>query len=434
VNEVYLGRYFRFGFIQDANGYNEIGKGEVRFLKRYSVPRDFDGDDLLRHLAREHPHARTLQELAKIQMWTGLDGRARESWASLVESSPVLANEAAFYLASIDFRQGNLRSARHHLEAAKRADRFVRPEEIAKLERRISWEESIRIEPRFALFEDSAERLNRTRALGFTVGSLAPLEVGASFGTVTFHEASLEPFEAVEGELGLRLHASPHLYVDARVRQRDARLAGPDSTNYWGVIGLTGDRAELVVRAGEEDVDTLRARLDGILQDSYRLQHLLRLSNRLWLQVDARYAEYSDGNEREDFVGRISFRPWSAPGWRVGGSGGWTDSRDQSQAYYTPAELRFGRGLLSYSRSFPSGWNLDASVELGWARDTLRGDRFTAHARGRAVQAWSSRFRSSIGWSFSSSPGYQSWSLSLGLHYGLFTASGEPGQSSLTAQ
>src|SRR3990172_7127456 len=222
--------------------------------------------------------------------------------------------------------QMNARNNRflRHLEEAKRAEARVRPEEMARLERRIAWEESFRIEPRFTLFEDSSKRLNRTQALGFTVGSLAPVELRASFGTMTFEEETFAPFEALEGEMGLALRASSHLRFDARVRQREASTFGPASTNY----------------------------------------------------------------ARE--------------------------------------ELRFGRGLLSYSKGFPSGWNVDASVELGWARDALRGDRFTAYARGQAVQAWSSRFRSSLGWSFASSPGYQSWSLTLGLHYGFI----DIGQSS----
>ena len=433
VNERFLSDSYRFGFIQDANGYNETGSSFSRFLKRYSVPRDFDGDDLLRRLAREHPRTRALSELARIQMWTGLYGRSRETWETLLDENPSLADEASFYLASIDYQQGGLRGARHHLEEAKRAEARVRPEEMARLERRIAWEESFRIEPRFTLFEDSSKRLNRTQALGFTVGSLAPVELRASFGTMTFEEETFAPFEALEGEVGLALRASSHLRFDARVRQREASTFGPDSTNYWAAIGIEGDRAELHLRAGQEDVDTLQARLDGTEVRSYQMQNLLRLTPRFWAHLDARYGEYSDSNRREDLIGRLTFRPWSAPSLRIGAAFGWTDSLLQSRAYYTPEELRFGRGLLSYSKGFPSGWNVDASVELGWARDALRGDRFTAYARGQAVQAWSSRFRSSLGWSFGSSPGYQSWSVALGLHYG-FTAPVDIGQSSFTAQ
>jgi hypothetical protein len=323
-----------------------------------------------------------------------------------------------------------LRGARRYLEQAKRTERGARLDEVTRLERRIAWEESVRIEPRFSLFEDSAERLNRAQALGFTVGALAPVELRASVGTMSFEEESLSPFEALEGELGVGLRASSHLRFDVRARQREARTAGPDSTNYWGAIGIEGDRAELHLRAGQEDVDTLRARIAGIELRTYQLQHLLRLTPRFWAHLDARYGEYSDSNRREDLTGRLTFRPWSTPSLRIGAAFGWTDSDLQSQSYYSPEELRFGRGLLSYSKGFSSGWNVDASVELGWARDSLRGDRFTAYARGQAVQAWSSRFRSSLGWSFGSSPGYQSWSLTLGLHYG-FT---EVVQSSLTAQ
>jgi len=44
-----------------------------------------------------------------------------------------------------------------------------------------------------------------------------------------------------------------------------------------------------LLRAGQEDVDTLRARLDGIEVQSYQMQHLLRLTPRFWAHLDARY-------------------------------------------------------------------------------------------------------------------------------------------------
>jgi hypothetical protein len=245
----------------------------------------------------------------------------------------------------------------------------------------------------------------------------------------TFEEEGFQTYEAFEGDFGLSVRASPVLRLGGRVRQREARTTGPDSTNYWGAVSLEGDRAELHLRAGNEDVDTLEARLEEIGLRTAQMQNLLRLSPRFWTHLDARYGEYSDGNRRADLTGRVTLRPWSEPSFRLGAAFGFTDSLFQSEAYYTPEQLWFGRGLLSYSKAFPSGWNVDASVELGWARDALRGDRFTAYARGNAVQAWTTRFRSSLGWSFGSSPGYQSWSATFALHYG-FTDS----QSSFTAQ
>jgi tetratricopeptide (TPR) repeat protein len=430
VNERFLSAFYRFGFIQDANGYNEIDSvGSPLFLKRYSVPRDFDGKELLRRLAREHPRTRALSELARIEMWTGRYSRSKDTWETVLRENPVLADETSFYLASIDYQQGGLRAARRHLEQAKRAERGVRPEDVLRLERRIAWEESFRVEPRYQLFQDSAERVNRSQALGFTVGSLAPVELRASFGTVSFEQESLSPFEALEGDLGLSLRASSHLSFDARVRSRRAETDAPDSTNYWGAVGLEGDRAELHFRAGLEDVDTLTARVQGIELRTYQLQHLLKLSPSVWAQLDARYGEYSDTNQREDWIGRITFRPGSSA-FRIGGAFGWSDTLFATPLYYAPEELRFARGVLSYAKGSSSGWSLDASVELGWARDSLRGDRFTAYARGSAVQTWSSRFRSSVGWSFGSSPGYQSWSVLLGAHFGLTGVS----QSSFTAQ
>jgi hypothetical protein len=429
VNERFLSSSYRFGFIQDANGYNEIGASPPLFLKRYSVPRDLHGPGLVRRLSREHPRARALSELARFEMWAGLYGRSRDTWETLVRENPSLADDASFFLATIDYQRGGLRAARRNLETAKRANTGVQPDAVLKLERRIAWDESFRVQPRFDFFEDSEGRRNQTLGLAFALGSFAPLELRGALGGSIFEEESFEPFEALEGEIGMSLRAS-RVRFDARLRQREAASSGPDSTNYGAAFDFEDDRAEFHLRAGLDDVDTLRAKLQAIDVRSVQLQQSLHLGPRFSVSVDGRYGRYSDSNERADFVGRLSFRPWQTSEWRLGASFGYTDTLLQSDAYYTPEDLRFARGLLAYAKAFPSGWSVDSSVELGWARDSLRGDRFTAYARGQAISAWSSRFRTSVGWSLSSAPGYRSWSVVLGLHYG-FTG-GVP--SSLTAQ
>jgi hypothetical protein len=170
--------------------------------------------------------------------------------------------------------------------------------------------------------------------------------------------------------------------------------------------------------------------MDGVVLRSFQVQHLFRVTPRLWTHLDARYGEYSDSNRAESFTGRITFRPGPASSFRLGAAFGFADHRLQSQAYYTPEELRFGRGLLGYTKGSPSGWSVDTAVELGWAQESLRGSRFTAYARGRTVQAWSDRIRSSIAWAFGSSPGYRSWSVLVGLHYGFTDVKAAPPSNS----
>ena len=102
---------------------------------------------------------------------------------------------------------------------------------------------------------------------------------------------------------------------------------GPYSTNYWGAVSLEGDRAELHLRGGNEDVDTLEALLEEIRLRTAQMQSLFRLSPRYWTQVNAGYGEYSDGNRRMDLIGRVTLRPWSEPSFRLGAAVGFTDSR-----------------------------------------------------------------------------------------------------------
>jgi hypothetical protein len=102
-----------------ARPLGRLGREGSRFLKRYSVPRGFDGNNLLRQLDRQHFRARALGQLARLKMWTGLYARSRETWTELVEERPALIDDADYYLAAIDYHQGSYRSACRHRESAQ---------------------------------------------------------------------------------------------------------------------------------------------------------------------------------------------------------------------------------------------------------------------------------------------------------------------------
>ena len=76
-------RHFDFSFIEDANGYNEFGVERPVVLRRLVVPRDWNGEDLLRHLSLQHPRAQAMAERARIEMWMGRYERSREGWEDL---------------------------------------------------------------------------------------------------------------------------------------------------------------------------------------------------------------------------------------------------------------------------------------------------------------------------------------------------------------
>jgi hypothetical protein len=120
---------------------------------------------------------------------------------------------------------------------------------------------------------------------------------------------------------------------------------------------------------------------------------------------------YDDGNVRLDFRAAVRrvLSPW--PEWRLGLAITRSDTRVQSNRYYTPEDLTVGRGIVAYRRRWASGWELSGEAGAGWADEALRGDRLVSDTAVEAVQAWTERIQSRLGWDYSRSPGYQSWLL-----------------------
>ena len=92
VNETILRRYFRFGFIQDLNGYNWVEKKDVRtsLMRRFSVPRDWTGEQLVQHLAEKFPPNLAQVAMAKTQYWGGQYSDAEDTFLHVAAAEPRL--------------------------------------------------------------------------------------------------------------------------------------------------------------------------------------------------------------------------------------------------------------------------------------------------------------------------------------------------------
>lgn len=79
-NEKLLEKYFRFGFVQDQNGYNAIERGPSspgRMLRRFSVPRSWNGPQLLAYLTSQHPGFAATFRVGQSYYWSGHYEKAR---------------------------------------------------------------------------------------------------------------------------------------------------------------------------------------------------------------------------------------------------------------------------------------------------------------------------------------------------------------------
>jgi tetratricopeptide (TPR) repeat protein len=415
TNEAQLERLFRFGFVQDQNGYNEVRPGAtLRLLRRFSVPRDFDGEALLRHLALNQPRAAALAESARVHYWAGEYARSRSIWQTLAADEPRLQAEASYYLASIQYERGRYDDARHHLQLAESLG-AARLQADPDLARRIRFE-GVRVAPRGDFTRDSDGRETEREGIELRAAALGPLEAAFGVGHVALREEGFESLEGRELEASARLGPFGPLSLDGRAWQRS--LDGADETlSFNAGLGFESDRFELRLQGGRQDIDTLQARVAGIQADAWGAHSALRVGRGVLASVDAAYDRRDDGNERRDVIGRVTVRPsWGrAVRLGLGAAAGWSDTLLQSPFYYSPEQVRWARGTLSLSRRWGAGWSAEADLGYGLARDALRGERPTFHLQARAGQPWGRNLGSVIEGRYSSSPGYSGWGVGASL-------------------
>jgi peptidoglycan/xylan/chitin deacetylase (PgdA/CDA1 family) len=408
VNERLLFRSFRYGFVQDQSGYNEVGSTAPTMLRRFNVPRAWNGAKLLRHLAAHHPRHVARLQLGKSWAWSGRYERSRAVFQGLIAETPLLKRETEYQLAGVAFRQGRFREAQRHLETAMLYGE--RSGEGQRLMTRILWENQPRLDHRTGVFHDSSGRVNRWDALQLRFPLTPPITFWTEVGLIRFAETGLPDLSGREASVGAEWRGADRLAVLAHVRSRFIDK-GANSVNAWleGVYG--SDLHEVRLQWASEDVDTVRAHAIGLRSRGYAASYLVRPAPEWNGSLFGSFRSYGDGNARVDLRAAVTHVVRPSPHWRLGLGLSRSDTRAQSTLYYTPEELIVGRGIVSYRRRWESGWEVSGETGFGWADDALRGDRLVSNAALDAVQAWSARLQSRLGWDYSRSPGYQSWLL-----------------------
>lgn len=408
VNERLLFRYFRYGFVQDQNGYNEVESSAPGMLRRFNVPRSWNGAKLLKHLATHHPRHIAQMQLGKSWAWSGRYEQSRAAFRSLDAQTPLLTGESAYQLAGVAFHQGRFREAEHHLQTA--VFYGERSSESQDLMTRIQWENRPRVALRLGMFQDSDGRANWWNLLRLRYPLARPVTLWTEAGVVRFTEEGLSDLSGNEATAGAEWQATDRLAVRAHARWRFFEQSS-NSVNVWLQGTYESDVHELRLQWVAEDVDTVSAHQIGLQSRGYTAAYLVRPAPQWEGSVFGSQRSYDDGNARIDLRAAIrhTLPPW--PQWRLGLGISRSDTRVQSNRYYTPEDLIVGRGIAAYRRRWASGWELSGEAGLGWAEETLRGNRLVSDAALEAVQAWTERIQSRLGWDYSRSPGYQSWLL-----------------------
>jgi len=418
INEHLLAKYFRFGFVQDQNGYNTIERGPSspgRMLRRFSVPRSWDGPRLLSHLTTQHPGFAATFRIGQSYYWNGRYEKARAVFEQLPAKAPSLRGESEYYLAALSYQQGRYREAQAHLSLslAEGTERASNGEPLLK---QILWENHPQVGGRFGLFHDSNDRSNRWESILLRYPLTLPIDLSAEIGEISFREKGFSPLSGEELSVGGRWHGLERVLLEGKIRARFMER-GENTENLWLQAKYLTDLHEIHLQWAYEDVETLRAHEIDLQTRSAGLRYLLRFTPEWYAHLHLLYKSYEDGNERIDFRSAIAYKLPARPEWRAGALFTRSDTRFQSDRYYTPAELNVGRAFLSYRKVWGSGSILEAEGGGGLAEDTLRGTRWTGYGEVKSVQVWTDQVRSSLGWEYSRSPGYHSWTLEAMAHY-----------------
>jgi tetratricopeptide (TPR) repeat protein len=419
TNERVLAKHFRFGFVQDQSGYNEVAPGTKAnsiLLRRMGVPRSWDGPTLLRHLTAQHPKNQALMELARVYSWSGQYAQATRLWQQLLRAEPLLQSEAEYQLATLSYHQEQFHDARRHLRAARRLDP-ERASDHDRLARALIREGGARIGPQTELHSDSDGRRLETVTAQASHGSVGPVDVGLNLGTLRLRETAQPSLYGTELAAHLRWRVNSHWTLATRARQRNM-TAAPDSQNYWIDVRYENDRLDLTAQAAREDVDTRSALAIGLKSRAYSGSALLRLSSRWLLQLDAAHRRYEDTNMRESVSARLAYRPRALRGVHLGLGAGYSDTTLQSALYYTPEALQQFRAFVGFRRRSLSGWLVDTEAAGGWADDRLRGRRWTRQGYLRTGHAWGAHLLSTVEAQYSASPGYSGWGAGASLYCG----------------
>jgi tetratricopeptide (TPR) repeat protein len=411
LNETVTARYFRFGLVQDDDGYNEFHLGgKAPFtLRRFEVPGDWDGQKLLSQLARHEPARAARLQVARLTAQDGGPEAARAMVERIAQEEPLAAPDAEQLLAEIAEGEGRPREAATHLARGPSPAAPLPGEERREtLATKLAWKNDPRSGVLSTFTGDSDRRsvLN----LGATAhASLAPqLDLELGVGQIRMTEPKANAL--VGPQLNVGAAAALGHRVDASAWGRYRRLSSSLETLNGGLaLQARQERHAFLLHWTYEDVETVPAELRKIRDRD--LGAGWEYDSPGWhAEANAARLLFTDGNWRNDLHAAALRLFGTEVRLGLGASVDYQNSRFAPSAYYAPLDLVQGiaRASLSYGWRDSSTLTLDGG--LGVARDLVHGTRPSYAGRLRFSRLWGTgaRLRTSIGVEGKSLPGYQS--------------------------
>jgi tetratricopeptide (TPR) repeat protein/peptidoglycan/xylan/chitin deacetylase (PgdA/CDA1 family) len=409
ANEVIASRHFRFGMIQEDSGYNTFVPGEKPpfMLRRFEVPRDWTGLQLLTHLARQEPSRVARAELARLTLAEGRPQAARRMIERIAREEPVLARAYEETLAEISWEENRPREAAAHLASAARSPP-AGVEHADRLANRIAWRNDPRAGVESSYFIDSDGRSVRKMGASLHWPFSPPIDLELHAGELRIEESRLAALAGPDVSVGAAAALGRHVDVTGWGRWR-ALSDLPRSIDGGAGVGLRRDQHAVALGWSHEDVETVLAARKQI--DRQVASATYQFESWRW-HTEGRFAhlELDDGNRRDDLHATVLRRFGAEGRWGVGGSVVLEDSRFDPVEYYAPQQLVEAMARVTYHHTWRGSFSLAADAGVGAARDLLHAVRPGGRAWLRLSRWWGSkvRFGTTLGLEGTADPGYRS--------------------------
>jgi tetratricopeptide (TPR) repeat protein len=411
LNETVSARYFRFGLIQDEDGYNEFHLGQQApfMLRRFEPPGDWDGQKLLAQLARHEPSRAARLELARLTAEDGGPEAARALVERIAAEEPLVTPDAERLLAEIAANEGRPQEAARHLAASPPPPAL--PSEVRRdtLENRLAWKNDTHAGALATVTGDSDRRF--VSNLGSTAhASLAPqldFELGVGELRITEPHANALAGPQLNGSVAAGIGHGVDVSAWGRYRRFSETL---QTVNGGLALRLREERHAILFHWTYEDVETVPAELRRIGDHDVAVGW--EYDSPGW-HADANVGRlfFGDANWRNDVHASALHLFGTEVRLGLGASVDYQNSRFAPREYYAPLEL--GQAMARASLSY--GWRDSSTVGfdggLGMARDAVHGKRGSGLARLRFSRWWGTRARvgTTLALEGKTLPGYQSF-------------------------
>ena len=417
INQTLLAKYFQFGFIQDRTAYNRVEPGKVKtfLLRRFSVPRDWDGGRLVQYLAEAHPSHVAQVALAKSQYWDGHYSDAGKIFTNLISQEPRLKDKFQFYLANISYQGGNHWESKKFLEGISEQDSILHPK-FEELREAVAWKNRPRIGGGFNFFRDSNDRTSHSESARINFPLEIPLELMLEGGVLNFKEEGRSDIDGGQVSAGFHWGGWKSLHFEGKFRHR-AFSQRKDTQNFW----LSGKYQKNIhtvrFNGSKRDIDTVEAIGEGIQVKTYSLGYQVRYSPAFLGRMGVARQDYDDGNTGSDIRGSLRYQLPNLKNWKIGADLSYRDSDFEADAYYTPDQLLIGFGRILYQRSLGKDAKVRADFGLGAADDKLNGVRWATNGGIKFDYFLTKKLKAGLAAKFSVVPGYDSMNLQAAMGY-----------------